>query len=390
MSDPTNTPLGSPAAVPPRPASPLPPPPAPPVSAPVTAPPIEPPPPPAAASAPVASAPVASAERQAPTFEQVAGKYQQLGAAIADQIRRRVIGQDEVVHDVIVSLVCGGHVLLEGVPGLGKTELLKSLAESISATFSRIQFTPDLMPADVVGTEMINIDAAGQRDFRFREGPVFANLLLADEINRATPKTQSSLLEAMQERQVTVGGVTRPLPDPFMVMATQNPIELEGTYPLPEAQLDRFFVKVLVKSPSPEVLSAILKRTTGTHTETIEPVCGPAELRWLIGITRQVPIAQHLIDYSPHAPESVRRYVRAGASPRGGQAIILASKAHALFAGRPHVSGADIARSARAALRHRVLLGYEATADGVDPDRIIDEVVATTVEPGQQQRPLAG
>jgi len=342
-----------------------------------------------------------SSGAERPTFDQVAHKYQQLGAAITEQIQRRVVGQDEVVNDVIVSLVCGGHVLLEGVPGLGKTELLKSLAESISASFSRIQFTPDLMPADVVGTEMINVDADGKRDFRFREGPVFANLLLADEINRATPKTQSSLLEAMQERQVTVGGVTRALPDPFMVMATQNPIELEGTYPLPEAQLDRFFAKVLVQSPSPEVLSAILQRTTGTHTATIEPVCEPADLRWLIDITRQVPIAKHLIDYvsqlitathpqSPHAPESVRRYVRAGASPRGGQAMILASKAHALFAGRPHVNGADIARSARAALRHRVLLGYEATADGVDTDRVIDEVVATTAEPGQQQRPLAG
>jgi len=338
---------------------------------------------------------------QRPTFEEAAERYSRIASAISAQIGRRVVGQDDVVREVIISLVCGGHVLLEGVPGLGKTELLKSLADAVQGGFSRIQFTPDLMPADVVGTETISVDDRGQRDFRFREGPVFTNLLLADEINRATPKTQSALLEAMQERQVTVGGVTRPLPDPFMVMATQNPIELEGTYPLPEAQLDRFMIKVLVRSPSPEVLTAILERTTGRNDASVEAVCEPADLRWLNALTRQVPIARHLIDYvsllvtathpeAPHATDGVRTYVRAGASPRGGQAIVLASKARALFAGRPHVSGADITASVRAALRHRVLLGYEAIADGVDADQVIDEVVARVAEPGQQQRPLAG
>lgn len=335
------------------------------------------------------------------TFEEVAETYAAITSRILEQVRRRIVGQDEVVRDLITSLVCGGHVLLEGVPGLGKTEMLKSLAESVQATFSRIQFTPDLMPADVVGTDVIAATESGGRTFEYRRGPVFANLVLADEINRATPKTQSSLLEAMQERQVTVGGETRELPDPFMVMATQNPIELEGTYPLPEAQLDRFFVKILVPQPGPDLMAKILGRTTGTEAPRIEPVCGPEQLRWLASITRQVPIAGHLIDYTAllvtathpgaeHAPDLVRHYVRNGASPRGGQAVILAAKARALFAGRPYVSGADLTASARAALRHRVLLGYEASADGVTSDDVIDDVIASTVEPGHDRRGLGG
>ncbi len=337
--------------------------------------------------------------RPLPTFDEAAARYQELTSRIVDQIRQRIVGQEAVVRDVMVSMVCGGHVLLEGVPGLGKTELLKSLADSVDATFARIQFTPDLMPADVVGTEVIGTDDHGHRDFQFREGPVFTNLLLADEINRATPKTQSALLEAMQERQVTVGGETRPLPDPFMVMATQNPIELEGTYPLPEAQLDRFFVKVVVPQPGPDLLTEILQRTTGRVHESVGAVCGPRELRWLIATTRRVAVATHLLQYAAllvtatqpaaeHAPELVRRYVRAGASPRGGQAMIMAAKARALFDGRPHVSGQDLLDSAASTLRHRVLLGYEATADGIDADEIVREVVATTAEPGQARRGL--
>ncbi|MEM9036389.1 MAG: AAA family ATPase [Actinomycetota bacterium] len=340
---------------------------------------------------------VSTAEDGASTFEEVAERYHDFTARITEQIRHRIVGQDDVVRDTVICLLCGGHLLLEGVPGLGKTELLKSLAESVQASFGRIQFTPDLMPADVVGTEVVGADDEGNRTFRYREGPIFTHLLLADEINRATPKTQSALLEAMQERQVTVAGETRPLPDPFMVMATQNPIELEGTYPLPEAQLDRFLLKVLVPQPGPELLAHILHRTTGARPEPVDAVCGPAQLRWLTGITRQVPVAPHLVSYaallitatqpeSGNAPEVVQRYVRAGSSPRGGQAMILAAKARALLDGRPYVNGADLVVSATSTLRHRVLLGYEATADGVTADEIVAEVVSTVVEPGQDGR----
>ena len=334
-----------------------------------------------------------------PTFAEISERYLTLTARIEEQIRHRIVGQDEVVRDVIGSLVCGGHVLLEGVPGLGKTELLKSLSEIVSASFSRIQFTPDLMPADVVGTQMIGTSPDGSRTFEFRQGPVFAHLVLADEINRATPKTQSAMLEAMQERQVTVAGETRPLPAPFMVLATQNPIELEGTYPLPEAQLDRFFVKTVVSPPSPALLTAILHRTTGAQLQSIEPVCGPKQLLWLNAVTKQVPIADHLVEYAAllvtathpsaeHSPESVRRYVRMGSSPRGGQAMVLSAKARAMFAGRPHVSGADLLEAAPSVLRHRILLGYEATADGVDADAIVRDVLDQTVEPGQHRQGL--
>ncbi len=335
-----------------------------------------------------------------PTFDDVQARYSSLAAAIDQQIRRRIVGQDEVVGELLISLAAGGHVLLEGVPGLGKTELLKALADAIRASFSRIQFTPDLMPADVVGTQVISSVAEGVRSFEFREGPVFANLVLADEINRATPKTQSALLEAMQERQVTVAGETRALPAPFMVLATQNPIELEGTYPLPEAQLDRFMSKIVVDAPSAGLLAEILARTTGGGSDAVEPVCTPEHLVWMHTVTRQVNIARPMLDYaaalvtathpgSPDAPEPIRRYVRAGASPRGGQAIVLAAKVRALLAGRPFVSGADIVAAVRPSLRHRVLLGYEATADGVDADQLLEVVIERTVEPGQGRRGIA-
>jgi MoxR-like ATPase len=334
------------------------------------------------------------------SFERVADRFAGLTDAIEDQIRRRIVGQEDVVREVLIAFACGGHVLLEGVPGLGKTEMLKALADSVQASFGRIQFTPDLMPADVIGTQVIRTTDAGERDFVFRPGPVFANLVLADEVNRATPKTQSALLEAMQERQVTVAGETRPLPEPFMVLATQNPIELEGTYPLPEAQLDRFFSKVVVEPPGAELLAEILTRTTGTASAAVEPVCSPRHLTWMHGITRQVGIAAPLVAYasllvtathpsSPHAPDLVRRYVRAGASPRGGQAMVLAAKARALLDGRPYVAGSDLVRSAAPALRHRILLGYEAAADGIATDDVIDAVVATTSEPGQSRRGIA-
>jgi MoxR-like ATPase len=334
------------------------------------------------------------------SFERVATRFARLTDAIEDQIRRRIVGQEDVVREVLIALACGGHLLLEGVPGLGKTEMLKALADSVQASFGRIQFTPDLMPADVIGTQVIRTTEIGERDFVFRPGPVFANLVLADEINRATPKTQSALLEAMQERQVTVAGETRPLPQPFMVLATQNPIELEGTYPLPEAQLDRFFSKVVVEPPGPELLAEILTRTTGTASAAVDPVCSPRHLIWMHGITRQVGIAAHLVSYasllvtathpsSPYATDVVRRYVRAGASPRGGQAMVLAAKARALLDGRPYVAGSDLVQAAAPALRHRILLGYEAAADGIATDDVIDDVIANTTEPGQSRRGIA-
>ena len=328
------------------------------------------------------------------TFEDVSERFCDLTVRIEEEVRKRILGQDQAVRDVIVALVAGGHVLLEGVPGLGKTELLKALAETVGGAFSRIQFTPDLMPADVVGTDVITVGHDGSRTLEFREGPVFANLLLADEINRATPKSQSALLEAMQERQVTVGGATRPLPSPFMVLATQNPIELEGTYPLPEAQLDRFMLKSVVPTPDAELLALILDRTTGQLAPELEAVCRPADLLWLNEATRHVPIARPLMEYvallvasshpaAEHAPALVARYVRLGSSPRGGQAIVLAAKARALMAGRPHVGFADIVESAGGALRHRLLLNYEAAAEGVAADELVNALISGTPEPDQ-------
>jgi MoxR-like ATPase len=293
---------------------------------------------------------------------------------------------------VVLCLLCEGHVLLEGVPGLGKTQLLKTLAGAVDLAFSRIQFTPDLMPADILGTQVLEEDEGGHRHFRFRPGPVFASLVLADEVNRATPKTQSALLEAMQERSVTVAGETRPLPRPFLVMATQNPIEMEGTYPLPEAQLDRFLLKVLVPFPPAADLAAVVERTTGDHRVDVEPVADDLILSAMVDLTRQVPAAstvvQHAVDLvvashpdRPEAPEAVRRYVRFGASPRGAQALILAAKATALLDGRPNAAATDVRAVAHAALRHRLVLGYEAVADGVPADAVVDDILAAVPDP---------
>ena len=275
---------------------------------------------------------------------------------------------------------------------MGKTELVKAFAAAIGVDFGRVQFTPDLMPADIVGTQILEEGDDGRRRFEYRPGPLFTNLLLADEINRATPKTQSALLEAMQERSVTVAGETRFLPRPFLVMATQNPIELEGTYPLPEAQLDRFMLKVQVRSPSPETLEEILRRTTAGITTEVHQVADVELVRRLQAVTPTVPVASHLIRYvseliaathptSPEASAPVRRYVRWGASPRGAQAIVLASKAAALLDGRPHVTADDIRNASAPAIRHRLVLGYEAAADGVDPDSLVEAVIAATPEP---------
>ncbi len=282
--------------------------------------------------------------------------------------------------------------MLEGVPGLGKTELVKAFSEAIGVEFGRVQFTPDLMPADIVGTQVLEEDDHGRRQFVYQSGPLFTNLLLADEINRATPKTQSALLEAMQERSVTVGGVTRQLSRPFLVMATQNPIELEGTYPLPEAQLDRFMMKLTVRRPDVEVVEEILRRTTSRTVPEVPQVADRDTIVEMTALGRQVPIASHLLGYvadlveathpdSVLATEEIRRYVRWGASPRGAQSIVLAAKVRALLDGRPHVAAADIRAAAPAALRHRLVLGYEATADGVTADDLLEAVIAGTPEP---------
>ncbi len=324
-------------------------------------------------------------------------QYAASATAIENEIGKVIVGQHDLVRTVLICLLCEGHALLEGVPGLGKTQLLKTLAETVSLEFSRLQFTPDLMPADIVGTQVLEEDNSGRRRFTYKPGPVFANLVLADEINRATPKTQSALLEAMQERAVTVAGATRPLPRPFFVMATQNPLEMEGTYPLPEAQLDRFFLKALVPFPSADELTEVLARTTGAGTTAVTKVVDAATLRAMIDLTRQVPVASHLVRHAvdlvvathpdrPSAPPIVKQYVRFGASPRGAQALVLAAKARALLDGRPNVGAADIRALAPAALRHRLVVGYEAAADGVTADAIVAAMLGAVPEPGAGMR----
>jgi MoxR-like ATPase len=319
-------------------------------------------------------------------------EFAETAAAIESQIGQVIVGQHDLIRLVLICLVCEGHALLEGVPGLGKTQLLKTLSGSVSLEFSRVQFTPDLMPADIVGTQILEEDEAGRRRFVYRPGPVFANLVLADEVNRATPKTQSALLEAMQERSVTVAGETRSLPRPFFVMATQNPLEMEGTYPLPEAQLDRFLLKAIVAFPSAEELVTVIERTTGVTQATVEPVAERDRLQAMIELTRTVPVASHLTRHAvdlvlathpdhESAPKEVQTYVRFGASPRGAQALILTAKARALLDGRPNVAADDLRAMALAALRHRLVLGYEATADGVSADDIIGRVLEAVPDP---------
>ncbi|HEV7679472.1 MAG TPA: MoxR family ATPase [Candidatus Dormibacteraeota bacterium] len=307
-----------------------------------------------------------------------------VAARIEEQVRRVIVGQGDLVRGVLSAILAGGHVLIQGVPGLGKTVLVRALGDALDLRVNRVQFTPDLMPTDIVGTTVIQ-EHDGRRDFVFHDGPVFTNLLLADEINRATPKTQSALLEAMQERQVTAGGATRPLPVPFFVLATQNPIELEGTYPLPEAQLDRFLVQLLVEFPSDDELALILRRTTGAPGEEPEPVARAGDLLAMQSLARQVPVADHVLDYAvrlvaaTHPERSgvddVRRQVRFGASPRGAQAMVAMAKVRALLDGRPNVAFDDVAAQVLPALRHRVLLRYEAEAEGVDADALLQRIV---------------
>jgi MoxR-like ATPase len=308
--------------------------------------------------------------------------------ALEAELRRAIVGQGELLADVIVALLAGGHVLLEGVPGLGKTVLVRSIGEALDLRFSRVQFTPDLMPADIVGTNIIQDTETGRR-LAYQPGPLFANVVLADEVNRATPKTQSALLEAMQERRVTVGNETRALPEPFFVLATQNPIELEGTYPLPEAQLDRFLFKLLVPFPSPAELSEIARLTTGAPPPPLRPVADAARMLEMAALARQVPIADHVLDYGVRLvtathpdrgqSDSVRRYVRYGASPRGLQSLVLGAKVRALLDGRFNVAFDDLRATARPALRHRVFLNFEADAAGVSADDLIGEILDSLV-----------
>jgi MoxR-like ATPase len=310
--------------------------------------------------------------------------------ALREEIGRVIVGQRLVIDGVITCMLAGSHALLEGVPGLGKTMLVRSLAKAVGLSFSRIQFTPDLMPADVIGTTVID-EGGGGRAFEFRPGPIFANIVLADEINRATPKTQSALLEAMQEHSVTVGRKTHRLERPHLVLATQNPLEMEGTYPLPEAQLDRFFFKLHVPFPERDELHQILTRTTTDYEAEPQPVLSQLELLEFQSLVRKVPVAQHVQDYAVRvllatrpeatdAPAGVRRYVREGASPRGAQAVLLAAKIRALMSGRFAAALEDVRASALPALRHRVLLNFEGEAEGVKVDTVIEEILKTLPE----------
>jgi len=307
---------------------------------------------------------------------------------ITREVGRRIVGHDEVVSFTVTSLLAGGHVLLEGIPGVGKTSLVHTLADVLHLTFSRIQFTPDLMPADIVGTNIIQEHTQGGTFFEFQQGPIFANLVLADEINRATPKTQSALLEAMQDVSVSVGRTTYKLEQPFFVLATQNPLEMEGTYPLPEAQLDRFFFKLKVTYPTEEQMHAILERTTQTEQPTVSRVVDGAALLEMRSVARAVAIAKPVQSYairltlgthpdSPHASAMAKRYVRYGASPRAAQTLVLAGKIQAINRGQAFVSIEDIRSAALPALRHRILLNFEGEADEVDTDTIVKELIAT-------------
>jgi MoxR-like ATPase len=307
-------------------------------------------------------------------------------AALRAELGKVIVGHDAIVEGTLIALFAGGHVLLEGVPGLGKTLLVRTLGEVLDLSFNRIQFTPDLMPADILGTNIVMEMPGGRREFQFQRGPIFAHLILADEINRATPKTQSAMLEAMQEHQVTAGGELRKLVEPFFVMATQNPIDQEGTYPLPEAQLDRFFFKLIVGYPSAADLTEVLTRTTAGATVEVAKVLEREVLMELMKLVREVPVASHVKDYAVRlvlathpktetAAPIASQYLRFGSSPRGGQTLLLAGKVRALIEGRFNVSFDDIEAVAQAALRHRLILNFEAEAEGITTDHIITQVL---------------
>jgi len=318
--------------------------------------------------------------------EQAIQSFREAYAALRSEIGKVIVGHESIVEGTLIALFAGGHVLLEGVPGLGKTLLVRTLSEVLDLSFNRIQFTPDLMPADILGTNIVMEIPGGRREFQFQHGPIFAHLILADEINRATPKTQSAMLEAMQEHQVTAGGELRKLSEPFFVMATQNPIDQEGTYPLPEAQLDRFFFKLLVGYPSAEELTEVLTRTTSGMRIQVGKVIQREALVELMNLVREVPVASHVKDYAVRlvlathprtdtAAPIATQYLRFGSSPRGGQTMILAGKVRALTQGRFNVSFDDIESVAAGALRHRLILNFEAEAEGITTDHIIAQLL---------------
>jgi len=325
-------------------------------------------------------------------IEAKAAQFRERFEALRTAIGKVIVAQNDVVENVLIAIFAGGHVLLEGLPGLGKTQLVKTTASALDLRFSRIQCTPDLMPADILGTTLLSEDANGRRSFEFQRGPIFGNIVLVDEINRATPKTQSALLQAMQEGAVSVGNTTHPLEQPFFVLATQNPIELEGTYPLPEAQLDRFLFKLLVPPNSIDALVGILERTTGGATPTISGVLNGADVQNCRKLALDVPAAPSILRYAASiivatdpanaaAPQQVRSYVKYGASPRGAQALIVAAKVRALVAGRFHVSADDIRKALIPALRHRLILNFEGEAAGINSDAVLQDLLKSLPEP---------
>jgi MoxR-like ATPase len=326
-----------------------------------------------------------------------AAQFRERFAALEAEIGKVIVGQPEIVRGVLTCLFVGGHVLLEGVPGLGKTLLIRTLSQALDLHFSRIQFTPDLMPSDIIGTNIISESPDGRRDFRFQSGPLFAQMVLADEINRATPKTQSAMLEAMQEKSVSVGGTVHKLTEPFFVLATQNPIEQEGTYPLPEAQLDRFLFKLLVPFTSREELNLIIDRTTRNEFPNPNKVMDSTEIVGWMQLVREVLVAAPVQDYairlllashpdSEFAAKDAARFLRAGASPRGAQALILAGKVRALLAGRYNVSFEDIRKVYFPAMRHRVLMNFEAQAENVSPDTVLASILNDVPEKYESKR----
>lgn len=322
---------------------------------------------------------------------QDAETFRRTAAAIEAEISKVIVGQRAMIRQTLITLLAGGNALLEGVPGLAKTTLIRTLADAVDCKFSRIQFTPDLMPADIIGTTIIVEDDQGRKSFRFQHGPIFSNLVLADEINRATPKTQSALLEAMQEHTVSVGGTIHRLEEPFFVLATQNPLEMEGTYPLPEAQLDRFFFKIHVPFPSPAELVEIAQRTTGVQTAQPQKAADGKMLITMQTMARAVPVASHVLSYAARlisathpdsslAPETIKRFVNYGSSPRGMQALILAGKINALLDGRTNVAFRDLREMALPTLRHRIILSFEGQAEGVTTESLISNVLETIRE----------
>ncbi len=332
----------------------------------------------------------AATDKEGPSEVDIA-EFVETAQRLEQELCSIVVGQERVIRELLLALLAGGHVLLEGVPGLGKTLLVRTLSDALSLKFARIQFTPDLMPADIVGTTIVTeqSDSSGtgsRRAFSFQPGPIFANIVLADEVNRATPKTQSALLEGMQERTVSVGDTTRPLPKPFFVLATQNPLEMEGTYALPEAQLDRFLFKIMVNFPKAADLMRIIDTTVGIQTNHAQQVATGDQLAHLIETGKAVPITTHIKEFAVRlllathpdqedAPEKVRRFVRYGASPRGLQALIMTAKVRALLEGRYNVSTEDIKAVAYPALRHRIILNFDGLADGVTPEELIEAVI---------------